>query len=56
MLRNFLNDFTANSMKKSELNGYVYEFSVDYYITDTSNITIFWIIRKIFYCVISEHN
>ena len=31
-------DFTANNMKKSELNGYVYEFSADYNIIDTSNI------------------
>ena len=29
---------TTNNMKKAGLNGYVYEFFVDYNITDTSNI------------------
>ena len=29
---------TTNNMKKTGLNGYVYEFFVDYNITDTSNI------------------
>ena len=44
MLQKFINlkhiskDFTANNMKKTRLNGYVYEFSVDYNIIDTGNI------------------
>ena len=38
-LGNISNNFTANNMKKKTgLNGYVYEFSVDYNIIDTSNI------------------
>ena len=32
--------FTAKNMKKTGLNGYVHEFSVDYNIIDASNITI----------------
>ena len=35
---NISKDFTANNMKKTGLDGYVYEFSVDYNIIDTSNI------------------
>ena len=35
---NISKDFTANNMKKTRLNGYVYKFSVDYDIIDTSNI------------------
>ena len=31
-------DFAANNMKKTELHGYVYNFSVDYTAFDTSNI------------------
>ena len=31
-------DFTANKMKKTGLNGYVHEFSVDYNIIDNSAI------------------
>ena len=38
-LGNISKDFTANNMKKTELNGYVYDFSVDYVI-GTSNIII----------------
>ena len=39
ILGNISNDFTTNKMKKKTgLNGYVYEFSVDYNIIDTSNI------------------
>ena len=38
VLGNISKDFTANDMKKRGLNGYVYEFSVDYNIIDTSNI------------------
>ena len=37
-LGNISKDFTANNMKKTGLNGYVYEFSVDYNVIDTSNI------------------
>ena len=37
-LGNISKDFTANNMKKTGLNGYVYKFSVDYNIIDTSNI------------------
>ena len=38
-LGNILKDFTANNMKKKTgLNGYVYDFPVDYDIIDTSNI------------------
>ena len=37
-LGNISKDFTAINMKKSGLNGYVYEFSADYNIIDTSNI------------------
>ena len=36
--RNISGDFSANSMKKSGLNGLVYEFSVDYRTFDASNI------------------
>ena len=31
-------DLTANNMKKTGLNGYFYEFSVDYNIIDTSDV------------------
>ena len=37
-LGNILKDFTANNMKKTGLNDYVYHFSLDYHIIDTSNI------------------
>ena len=37
-LGNISKSFTANKMKKTGLNGYIYEFSVDYNIIDTSNI------------------
>ena len=40
-LGNVSKDFTAINMKKKKktrLNGYVYKFSVDYNIIDTSNI------------------
>ena len=36
-LRNIWKDVTANNMKKTGLNWYVYDFSVDYGIIDTSN-------------------
>ena len=32
------NDFSVDNMKKTGLNGYVYDFSVDYNFFDTSNI------------------
>ena len=34
----FQKDFTFINMKETGLNGYVYEFSVDYNIINTSNI------------------
>ena len=37
-LENISKDFTANNMEKTGLNGYIYEFSLDYNTTDTSNI------------------
>ena len=37
-LGNILKDFTANNMKKTGLNGYVYEFSVDCDTINTINI------------------
>ena len=38
-LQNISKDFTANNLKKKTgLNGYVNEFSVDYNVIDTSNI------------------
>ena len=36
-LGNISRDFSANNMKKAGLNGYVYDFSVDYRGFDTSN-------------------
>ena len=37
-LGNILKDFTIDQMKKTESNGYVYDFSVDFIITDTHDI------------------
>ena len=37
-LGNISKDFTANNINITGLSGYVYEFSVDYNIIDTSNI------------------
>ena len=37
-LGNISTDFTAINMKKTGINRYVYDFSVDYNIVDTSNI------------------
>ena len=37
-LGNILGHFSANNMEKTGLNGYVYDFSVDYRAVDTSNI------------------
>ena len=38
-LRNISGDFSANTMKKKTgLNGFVYDFAVDYRAFDTSNI------------------
>ena len=38
-LGNVSKDFTANNTETPGLNGYMYDFSVDYNITDISNIT-----------------
>ena len=41
MFRKYFKGFTANDMKKKTgLNGYVYNFSVDYNVIDTSKINI----------------
>ena len=37
-LDNISKHFTVDNMKKTGLNGYVYDFSVDYITIDTSNI------------------
>ena len=37
-LRNILGDFLDSNMKKTGLNGCMYNFSVDYRAFDTSNI------------------
>ena len=37
-LVNLSGDFSANNMKKTGLNGCVYDFSVNYRASDTSNI------------------
>ena len=37
-LSNISKGFTFINMEKAGLNGYVHEFSVDYNITDTSNV------------------
>ena len=37
-LGNISRGFSANSMKKTGLNGNGYDFSVDYIVIDTSNI------------------
>ena len=37
-LENVSKDFTAINMMKTGLNGYVYDFNVDYNIIDISNI------------------
>ena len=37
-LENISKYFTANDMKETELNGYVYDFSVDYDTIDISDI------------------
>ena len=37
-LGNISKDFTANNLKYPGLNGYIFEFSVDYNIIDTNNI------------------
>ena len=37
-LGNISKDFSVDNMKKTGLNGYVYDFSVDYNNIDTSNI------------------
>ena len=59
-------DFTANNMKKTGLNGYVYEFGVVYNFIDTNNIIdihkylmkkhkiMFRIIKKIFIVLLAS--
>ena len=37
-LRNILKDWTVNNMKQTGLNGYVYDFSVDYDIIAVDDI------------------
>ena len=37
-LGNISKDFSLDNMKKTGLNGNVYDFSVDYNVIDTSNI------------------
>ena len=37
-LGNISGDFSVNKIKKTRLNGNVYDFSVDYNVIDTSNI------------------
>ena len=37
-LGNISKNFSVDKMKKIGLNGYVYDFSVDYNVIDTSNI------------------
>ena len=39
VFRKHFKRISVNNMKKAELNGYVYDFSIDYNIIDTSNIT-----------------
>ena len=39
-LGNILGDFSANNLKKTGLNGCLYDISVDYRLFDTSNIDI----------------
>ena len=38
-LGNISKDWSENNMKKTGLNGYVYEFSVDYRVINSLNIT-----------------
>ena len=49
-LGNISKDFIANNIKKTGLNRYVYEFSVDF-IIDTSNVIGIhkYLIKKIWY-------
>ena len=37
-LENISKDFSVNNMKKTEFYGYVYDFSVDYYVIAVDNI------------------
>ena len=39
VFRKHFKRISVNNMKKAGLNGYVYDFSIDYNIIDTSNIT-----------------
>ena len=38
MLRNISKDWSVDIMKRTGFNGYVHDFSVDYYSTDVDNI------------------
>ena len=38
MLGNISGDFSTNNLEKTALNGFVYDFSVDYRAFDTSSI------------------
>ena len=38
VFRKYIKMSQANNMKKTELNGHVYDFSVDYTVTDTCHI------------------
>ena len=50
-LRNLSQDFIANNMKKkSGVNGYEYDFSVDFSIIDNSNI------MNIHKCLMKKHD
>ena len=37
-LGNISKDWSTDNMKKTRFNGYVYDFSVDYYATDVDDI------------------
>ena len=37
-LRNVSKDWSTDNMKKRGFNGYVYDFSVDYYTTDIDDV------------------
>ena len=48
-LRNILKDFTIDNMKKTGLNGYVYDLFVNHNIIDISNIL------DIHICLMKKH-
>ena len=45
-LGNISKDLAANNMKKAELNGYVFDFSVDYVINNTNIIDTHKYLKK----------